>query len=714
MPTNSAVNRLLPHLRRVALAGATETGDGQLLGTFVASRDEASFATIVRRHGPMVLGVCRRVIGDQHLAEDAFQATFLVLARRAAVVRPRHLVGHWLYGVAYRTALKARGLALRRKAKEKQVDAMPQPPVSPEEAWTDLQAVLDVELARLPDKYRIPVVLCDLGGRPQREVARELRVPPATLANRLAAARRVLAKRLTSRGVVLNAGAITAALGWHAATSAVPPALAMSTVKAACAAAAGATVALPPPVVQLSEGVLRMFVLNKLKTVATGIVTCLAVLTGIGLMAGPALKAAPEDQPVKLPTAKTDATPPSDPQKPPPDDLVYLRRISLDLRGTLPSTIEAHYFVADTDPKKRNKIVEWMLPGHANQMVSSTCTSCHAAPFGPPALSQIPYLNRLFKNSPSAVDQPGTIDSYIATLLFEGDGKKDKAWRPAVLEPFVIQQLNTELANSNIAAAQAELKLAEDEARKNPKSGQQLIEQARAHLAAARATADLAEKHAVIERERADLNAIKSWYQKLAEANSTEDGATKRLANLYRFREKLPTDAEFIRRLSLDVRGVPPSTVETKYFEADKDPQKREKLLKLMASSKTPTTAAEKLVQELVADPEIQKRWAELLQQRIYAEQLRQAHEAWAKKPQDRLENLLDDMLAKDKSSEQMLNALCLATLARYPTDTERSVILDGMKAQPNRRAAWLVVLNALSATNEAKAYAVELGKRGK
>src|SRR5437868_5655492 len=132
MPTESTAQRLLPHLRRIARSREAENSDSQLLGSFVADRDGDAFAAIVRRHGPMVLGVCRRVIGDAHLAEDAFQATFLVLARRAAVVRPRHLVGAWLYGVAYRTALKARGVAARRMAKEKQVDAMPQPPVSPE------------------------------------------------------------------------------------------------------------------------------------------------------------------------------------------------------------------------------------------------------------------------------------------------------------------------------------------------------------------------------------------------------------------------------------------------------------------------------------------------------------------------------------------------------------------------------------------------------
>src|SRR5262245_59736738 len=380
MPTDSTAQRLLPHLRRFVLAGDAETGDGQLMSAFVASRDEAAFATLVRRHGPMVLGVCRRVVGDPHLAEDAFQATFLVLARRAAVVRPRHLVGHWLYGVAYRTALTARGAAARRNAKEKQVDAMPHPPVSADQVWIDLQPVLDAELARLPEKYRIPIVLCDLNGRPQRDVARELRLPPATLANRLAAARRLLAKRLTARGVALSGGAVAAALGWHAATSAVSPTLATATVRAACAVAAGTPVGLPVPVVQLSEGVMRMFVLSKLKSVAAGVASCVLLLAALGLVAGPSLRANPDEKP-KPPSPTTDPARPSDPHRPADnDDLTFLRRRSLDLRGTLPTTLEVRYFLADKDDRKRAKVTEWMIEEHGNQKVTAQCATCHKGP----------------------------------------------------------------------------------------------------------------------------------------------------------------------------------------------------------------------------------------------------------------------------------------------------------------------------------------------
>src|SRR5262249_32184971 len=134
--------------------------DGQLLEHFLRDRDELAFEALVRRHGPMVLGVCRRVVGNTHDAEDAFQATFLALVHKAPAVVPRELVGHWLYGVAYRTALNARRLAARRGARELQVDKMPEREVTEPQPSPDLRPLLDRELSRLPEVYRVPVVLC--------------------------------------------------------------------------------------------------------------------------------------------------------------------------------------------------------------------------------------------------------------------------------------------------------------------------------------------------------------------------------------------------------------------------------------------------------------------------------------------------------------------------------------------------------------------------
>src|SRR5439155_14524110 len=149
----------LEHLRRALLApGGGGLTDGELLGRFVAARDEAAFEALVHRHGPMVFGVCRRLLGNGHDAEDAFQATFLILARKATSVVKRDAVGSWLYAVAQRTAREARAVLARRRARERQVDEMPHPEVGPvePEAW---RLILDREVARLPQRYREAIIL---------------------------------------------------------------------------------------------------------------------------------------------------------------------------------------------------------------------------------------------------------------------------------------------------------------------------------------------------------------------------------------------------------------------------------------------------------------------------------------------------------------------------------------------------------------------------
>src|SRR5256885_11424041 len=148
------MNRLIRHLR-VGLPDhdGSDLTDGQLLECYLARREEQPFAALVRRHGPMVWGVCRRILHGHQDAEDAFQATFLVLVRKAATVVPRQTVGNWLYGVAYQTAAKARALAARRQLRERQVTDMPERTSASPDPWPELQAVLDQELTRLPDRY---------------------------------------------------------------------------------------------------------------------------------------------------------------------------------------------------------------------------------------------------------------------------------------------------------------------------------------------------------------------------------------------------------------------------------------------------------------------------------------------------------------------------------------------------------------------------------
>jgi RNA polymerase sigma factor (sigma-70 family) len=279
----SGVGPIIRHLRRTLLRhDQAGMSDGQLLGQFVTNRNEAAFEALVRRHGPMVLGVCRRVVRHPHDAEDAFQATFLVLARKAASVIPPEMVGNWLYGVAQTTAVRARAINAKRRVRERQVADMPEPRAVQKDLQDALRQELDEELARLPDKFRMAIVLCDLEGRTRKEVARQLKIPEGTLSSRLTTARRMLAKRLARHGLAVSGGALAMAVSQGAASACVPASLVISTVKAAALAAAGQTAKglLSVQVAALTEGALKTMFLAKLKTIM-GMVLAAAALSGV-------------------------------------------------------------------------------------------------------------------------------------------------------------------------------------------------------------------------------------------------------------------------------------------------------------------------------------------------------------------------------------------------------------------------------------------------
>jgi RNA polymerase sigma factor (sigma-70 family) len=276
------------------LRGEAATTDTALLQRYVADREEAAFEALVQRHGPMVLSVCRYLVHNSADAEDAFQATFLVLVRRAASIRKPELLGNWLYGVAYRVATRARLQAARRRAYEKQGVEM----IASEPRWegSELRPVLHEELNRLPEKYRAPMVLCYLQGKKNEEAAKLLAWPVGTVKGRLARARERLRKRLIRRGVTLSAGVLAGALAPSATSGAVPVALVDATVRSAMLVAAGhaATAgAISVPVASLTKGVLQTMFLTKLTTVCGIIVgvsllgSTTAVLTYRSLAAGP-------------------------------------------------------------------------------------------------------------------------------------------------------------------------------------------------------------------------------------------------------------------------------------------------------------------------------------------------------------------------------------------------------------------------------------------
>jgi RNA polymerase sigma factor (sigma-70 family) len=283
-----------------------ERTDGQLLERFLTHRDEAAFTALVRRHGGMVLGVCRRVLGNAHDAEDAFQATFFVLARKAADIAPRDAVGAWLYGVAYRTARRAQAMTARRRLKEQQVRETRRTATAPEEDWEEVQPLLDEELSHLPPKYQSVIVLCDLEGKTKKEAAAQLRCPEGTLSSRLTRGRRLLAKRLALRGVTLPAGTLAAVLSQGATP--VHAELVVSTGKAATRFAAGGQAAVvSATVVALTQGVLKAMLLSKLKFATAVLVS--VIVAGVGLLAHPttAVKA-PEVKRVEGPVATAGRT----------------------------------------------------------------------------------------------------------------------------------------------------------------------------------------------------------------------------------------------------------------------------------------------------------------------------------------------------------------------------------------------------------------------
>ena len=289
-------NKITQTLRVVALrAGSAGLSDDQLLGRFVDQRDEAAFEALVRRHGPMVFGVCRRVLHNGADAEDAFQTVFIVLVRKASSIRRRELLGSWLYTVAYQTALKARRLAGRRQSRERQVTEMPEPIASGLDRRDEVLPLLDRELSRLPDKYRIPIILCDLEGKTHKDAAGQLGCPEGTVSSRLSRARSMLARRLGRCGLAVTAGAL-AALSHDAARAAVPAHLTTATVKTGILAAAGGATAgiASAKTAALTDAMLKAMFLNKLKGAGLALLAVTLIAVGAGAAASrPAASADP-------------------------------------------------------------------------------------------------------------------------------------------------------------------------------------------------------------------------------------------------------------------------------------------------------------------------------------------------------------------------------------------------------------------------------------
>jgi RNA polymerase sigma-70 factor (ECF subfamily) len=322
----SPLEGILGYLR--ALGGPTSgegPSDAELLERFVARRDEAAFAALLTRHGPLVLGVCRQVLRDSHDAEDAFQATFLVLARRAASIRKTEALAAWLHRVAFNLAQTARTSAAVRRGHERQAGAMSRVNDSAGPGPTDWQPLLHDEVNRLPEKYRAPVVLCYLGGKSNEEAAGELGWPVGSVKGRLSRARQMLRSRLERRG--LAPSAVVGLLSRGAVRPAVPAGLADSTLRAAVLFAAGQSAGGASAAVVLAERALRTAALKKLTAAALVLGLVAAIGAGAGLLAWPAQ---PDEPPADPPGAEVVRQPEAPPAAPVGERIVFLGDSSTD------------------------------------------------------------------------------------------------------------------------------------------------------------------------------------------------------------------------------------------------------------------------------------------------------------------------------------------------------------------------------------------------
>jgi RNA polymerase sigma factor (sigma-70 family) len=297
--TGTPLAAVVRQVRRLAIRPAAEAlSDQQLLHRYVVHHEEAAFAALVYRHAPLVLGVGRRVLHDWHAAEDVLQATFLLLARKAASIRNRDAVGSWLYGVAYRLAARARQRGAAHAAEISQETEAPRNDPLAEVTWRELRAVLDEELMRLPEAFQAPLLLCLMQGRTQDEAAAALGWSKGTLRRRFTRGRELLRRRLAARGVSLGVGLTASVLAQAASAAALSPALLRPVLNTARHTPGGAAGPVSAGAAALAEEGMRALPAARLHLSALGGLVLLVLAAGAGLLTlnWPAARQAPQAQ----------------------------------------------------------------------------------------------------------------------------------------------------------------------------------------------------------------------------------------------------------------------------------------------------------------------------------------------------------------------------------------------------------------------------------
>lgn len=356
---NKSLNGVLQHVRKfAAIQAARDVGDQQLLQNFIRSSDEAALTVLIERHAPMILGVCRRALGCTHDADDACQATFMVFSRKAASIRKTASLASWLHAVAMRVIANLKRERARRARRERAATTRCVTNPAEDVSWAEVQTVLDDELNRLPERYRAVLILCYLEGKTRDEAADQLGLSAGALHGLLERGRKLLADRLTKRGVTLSAGLFGVALCEGVAQATFSPTQVLTTAHASSLFALGKPVgeAVSTTVIQLSQQVIKGMLMTKLKLASAGVICAALLATTVGftfaqsatdknygVISGDGIR-------IRVPTLG-----PND------RDEAFIKRVSKDVRGIEPTPTEVHFFVNSKDPKRRETLVDLFI-----------------------------------------------------------------------------------------------------------------------------------------------------------------------------------------------------------------------------------------------------------------------------------------------------------------------------------------------------------------
>ena len=394
--------------------GVSEQTDGYLLDRFIHDRDEAAFDELLGRHGPMVLGVCRHLLGNVPDAEDVFQATFMVLLRKAGSIQKRGSLASWLHGVAYRLACNVKIQSSRRRRYERQAP-MASTENSPESSWEALTPALHEEINRLPEHYRTPVILCYVEGKSNDQASLQMGVPVGTVKSRLARAREILRQRLEKRHVTLAMAVLVERMSAGGLTAGVPPALRQTTLEAATLLHAGQNLAISTAVLALTERMVRIMVFDKVRVGLVAVVALACIGAGSGLLYRHALagSAAPPKKAVEHNEVAS-----SEPDRPNDVKPAQAPEAKPEVKKETTDDDEARY--------KGLTVAHWIKKlqsgnekEHAESLIAITV-------LGPPAAAAVPDLIHWLDND--------TFDNRITCLLALGrvGGKSPEALKAIV------------------------------------------------------------------------------------------------------------------------------------------------------------------------------------------------------------------------------------------------------------------------------------------